>query len=149
MLAEFLYIKPERIPLATLTPAGLDADISGLCEPLEVSDMHTTSQTTGAASEYLPPDDPERDELLGLVRLGLKFQAQHTGRPRSCCFSGCRRAAEKEISRLNDRLQNLEARQMEARLGCGMFNARDLANLEAETERAEPSLSALLDAYHE
>lgn len=35
MLAEFLYIKPERIPLATLTPAGLDADIAGLCEPLE------------------------------------------------------------------------------------------------------------------
>lgn len=35
MLAEFLYIKPERIPLATLTQAGLDADIAGLCEPLE------------------------------------------------------------------------------------------------------------------
>jgi len=37
--------------------------------------------TTGAAAEYLPPDGPERDELLGLVRLGLKFKAQqHQGR---------------------------------------------------------------------
>jgi hypothetical protein len=34
---------------------------------------------TGYAAEYLPPG-PERDECLGLIRIGVKFAAQHTGR---------------------------------------------------------------------
>lgn len=36
--------------------------------------------TTGAAAEHLPADGPERDEILGLVRLGLRFRAQQDGR---------------------------------------------------------------------
>ena len=36
--------------------------------------------TTGAAAEFLPPDGPAREELLGLVRVGLKFKAQQVGR---------------------------------------------------------------------
>lgn len=35
---------------------------------------------TGDAAMHLPPDGPVRDELLGLVRLGLAIEAQHTGR---------------------------------------------------------------------
>jgi len=35
---------------------------------------------TGDAAEHLPPEGPVRDELLGLVRLGLAIEAQHTGR---------------------------------------------------------------------
>lgn len=33
---------------------------------------------TGYAAEYLPPG-PERDEVLGLIRIGVKFAAQMTG----------------------------------------------------------------------
>lgn len=33
---------------------------------------------TGYAAEYLPPG-PELEELLGLVRIGVKFAAQHNG----------------------------------------------------------------------
>lgn len=36
---------------------------------------------TGYLVEHIPPGD-ERDELLGLVRIGLKFKAQHVGRRR-------------------------------------------------------------------
>lgn len=36
--------------------------------------------STGAAAEYMPPDGPARDDLLGLVRLGLKFKAQQQGK---------------------------------------------------------------------
>lgn len=35
---------------------------------------------TAIAAEHLPPDGPVRDELLGLVRIGLAIKAQHTGR---------------------------------------------------------------------
>lgn len=42
--------------------------------------MKPTILTTGAAAEHLPPAGPERDELLGLIRLGLSMQAQHVGR---------------------------------------------------------------------
>jgi hypothetical protein len=31
--------------------------------------------TTGAAAEHLPPDGQARDELLGLIRIGLRFRA--------------------------------------------------------------------------
>lgn len=34
---------------------------------------------TGYAAEYLPPG-PEREEVLGLIRIGVKFAAQHNGR---------------------------------------------------------------------
>jgi hypothetical protein len=33
---------------------------------------------TGYAAEYLPPG-PERDECLGLIRIGVKFASQHNG----------------------------------------------------------------------
>ncbi|MDO8272795.1 MAG: hypothetical protein Q7U82_12915 [Gammaproteobacteria bacterium] len=34
---------------------------------------------TGLAAKYLPPGD-EAEEILSLIRLGVKFQGQHTGR---------------------------------------------------------------------
>lgn len=33
---------------------------------------------TGYAAQHLPPG-PERDEVLGLIRVGVKFSAQHNG----------------------------------------------------------------------
>lgn len=35
--------------------------------------------TTGGFAQYLP-EGPERDQALGLIRIGLKFQAQQCGR---------------------------------------------------------------------
>lgn len=36
--------------------------------------------TTGAAAEHLPADGPERDEILGLVRVALRFCDEQAGR---------------------------------------------------------------------
>lgn len=38
---------------------------------------------TGTAAHYIPAG-PKRDELLGLVRIGIKFKQQHAGKRPGC-----------------------------------------------------------------
>lgn len=77
------------------------------------------------------------------------MQQPATGRPRTYCSTGCRRAAEKEIGRINDRLTQLEKMAMNARLGYGMPTPGELRGIEAEIARAETRLRDLLAAAPE
>lgn len=89
------------------------------------------------------------ERLTHCIKCGTPLQQPDTGRPRAYCSAGCRRAAEKEIGRLNDHLKALETRRMETRLGYGLHSDRDLASLEIEIERAEARMREILDAAPE
>ena len=83
------------------------------------------------------------------IKCGAPVHQPATGRPKAYCSTGCRRAAEKEIGRLNDRLAQLEKMAMNARLGYGLATAADLRGIEAEITRAETRLRDLLAAAPE
>lgn len=77
-----------------------------------------------------------------------------SGRPRSWCSTGCRRAAEYELRRLSRRLQALEERASALRHSrdsgrrdwLGRTHAEALGDVEAEVREAEGRLRLLLDA---
>lgn len=81
------------------------------------------------------------------IKCGKPLEHPTTGRPRAYCSTGCRRAAEKEIGRLNDRLAQLETMAMQARLGRGMPG--ELVRIGQEIDRAEARLRELLNAAPE
>ena len=86
------------------------------------------------------------------LKCGCKLQAKGAGRPATYCSVACRRAAEFEIRRVQDRLVRLEDELEQLRrdrsglphMIHGTPEER-LAGLEAEIERQEARLRALLD----
>lgn len=68
-----------------------------------------------------------------------------SGRPKSYCLAACRRAAELEIRRLDQRVGALEAQLMRTRLS-GHLTLTPTAELEAEIARQERRLTRLLSA---
>jgi hypothetical protein len=66
------------------------------------------------------------------------------GRPRVYCDDACRRAAEMEIRRVNDRLAELERRVSESRMG-PIQSLDDPAALETEIGRQRFRLLELLE----
>lgn len=89
------------------------------------------------------------DKSIHCIKCGAPVHQPATGRPKAYCSTGCRRAAEKEIGRLNDRIGQLEQKAMNARLGYGLATAADLRAIEAEITRAETRLRDLLAAAPE
>lgn len=89
------------------------------------------------------------DKAIHCIKCGAPVHQPATGRPKSYCSTGCRRAAEKEIGRLNDRLAQLEKMAMNCRLGYGMPTPGELRAIEAEITRAEIRLRDLLAAAPE
>lgn len=89
------------------------------------------------------------NEHTHCIKCGAPIQQPATGRPRAYCSTGCRRAAEKEIGRLNDRLTKLEDRATNCRLGYGLAPDSDLRAIEPEIARTEARLRELLNAAPE
>lgn len=89
------------------------------------------------------------ERLTHCIKCGQPLEAVATGRPRAYCSTGCRRAAEKEIGRLNARLDQLENMAMNARLGRGMPTTGEAEKIAAEIDRAEVRLRELLNASPE
>jgi len=83
------------------------------------------------------------------LKCGGPVHQPDTGRHRAYCSTGCRRAAEKEIGRLNARLDQLENLALSARLGRGMPTAGEVERINAEITRAEQRLRDLLNASPE
>jgi hypothetical protein len=80
-------------------------------------------------------------------------ESARTGRPRSWCSVGCRRAAEYEVRRASRRLEKLEERASDLRHSrstirdwLGRTREEALADVEGELREAEERLRALLDA---
>ena len=69
---------------------------------------------------------------------------QERGRPRSYCGEACRRAAEMEIRRVNERLAGLEGRLSECRLG-PVQTFDDVSALEVEIGRQTARLLHLIE----
>lgn len=80
------------------------------------------------------------------IKCGAALQEQTgRGRPALYCGRACRRAAELEIRRINNRLSGLEDQLMRARLpGCLVLTP--IADIEAELGRQETRLRQLLAA---
>jgi predicted nucleic acid-binding Zn ribbon protein len=89
------------------------------------------------------------DKSIHCVKCGGPIQQPPTGRPKAYCSTACRRSAEKEITRIQDRLTQLEKMAMNARLGYGMPSPGELRGIEAEITRAETRLRDLLAAAPE
>ena len=68
------------------------------------------------------------------------------GRPAAYCSTACRRAAEMEIRRADQRLAGLENKAQELRLGYGLpdVGGKQAALVEAEIKRVEARLKLLL-----
>ena len=69
---------------------------------------------------------------------------QERGRPAAYCGEACRRAAEMEIRRVNERLAALEARLSECRLG-PVQTFDDVSTLEVEIARQTARLLHLIE----
>jgi len=73
------------------------------------------------------------------------------GRPRTYCAVGCRRAAEREVRRLDNTIAALEGRQLSHRQSAAFGNGRPeyheakIAHIRAEIATAEARMSVLLD----
>lgn len=88
------------------------------------------------------------------LKCGGKLKRPATGRPPKFCSTGCRRAAEYELRRLQRRLEALEERasalRQEPDRGMhdvyGRTRLEQLAAVEAEIDEAEDRLRLLLEA---
>ena len=89
------------------------------------------------------------EHITHCIKCGKPLEAVATGRPKTYCSVGCRRAAEREIGRLNARLDQLENMALSARLGRGMPTAGEVERINAEITRAEQRLRELLNASPE
>jgi len=83
------------------------------------------------------------------IKCGKPLQQPATGRPRTNCSTGCRCAAEKETTRLNGRLDQLENMAMYVRLGRNMPMPCEIERIAAEIARAESRLQELLNVAPE
>ena len=91
-------------------------------------------------------------DLLTCAKCGKAMSKPSTGRPPRWCSTGCRRSAEREIRRLDRRLESLETQRVD--LKSDRSGLRDMggrspeqqvaANAEA-IEEAEARLKRLLD----
>lgn len=94
---------------------------------------------------------------LACRKCGRDLAKPRTGRPPRWCSTGCRRAAEYEITRLQRRLQSLEDEREKrrgekddgARDWLGRTHAEQARALEEGVREAEERLRALLDAEPE
>ena len=68
-----------------------------------------------------------------------------TGRPRRFCSTGCRRAAEYELRRLQRQLEEVEEQARWCRLGWHGRTESQASKYLAEQERLEARLRELLD----
>ena len=75
---------------------------------------------------------------------GREIPDQQRGRPAIYCGETCRRAAEMEIRRVNERLSGLEARLSECRLG-GVQTLDDVSSLEVEIGQQTARLLHLIE----
>ncbi len=68
-----------------------------------------------------------------------------SGRPRSYCSVGCRRAAEFEVRRLQKALESTEGMIRQCRFGWNCLTEDDIPKYAAEVERLEARLREELD----
>jgi len=84
-------------------------------------------------------------------KCGTSLPQPSIGRPRTYCGVGCRRAAEREVRRLDNSIAALEGRQLSHRESVAFGNGRSeyheakIAHLDAEIATAEARMSVLLD----
>jgi len=84
-------------------------------------------------------------------KCGTSLPPPSTGRPRAFCGVGCRRAAEREVRRLDNAIGALEGRQLSHRESAAFGNGRaeyhksKIEYLRAEIASAEQRLRELLD----
>jgi hypothetical protein len=67
------------------------------------------------------------------------------GRPREYCGTGCRRAAEYEIRRLNSAIEVMEKALRDCRVGWNFRGDHDVPRYREELERLETRMRNLLD----
>ncbi len=79
------------------------------------------------------------------AKCGGEIPEQEIGRPKIYCSTGCRRAAEFEIRRINSTLGKLEEKLTNARLGYGCDPEKTVKLLQSEIVRHEARLVALLE----
>lgn len=85
------------------------------------------------------------DPVTACVKCGADLPTPGRGRPRRYCGTGCRRAAEYELRRVQQALLDVEDRIRGARFGWGVHPERSLPKFEAERVRLEDRLKHLLD----
>lgn len=83
-------------------------------------------------------------EKVGCKVCRREIPDQERGRPATHCGEACRRAAEMEIRRVNERLAGLEGRLSECRLG-PVQTFDDVGALEVEIARQTARLLYLLE----
>jgi len=82
---------------------------------------------------------------------GTALPLPSTGRPRAFCGVGCRRAAEREVRRLDNTIAALEGRQLSHQEsaafgnGAAAHHEAKIAHLQMVIATAEARMSALLD----
>ena len=84
-------------------------------------------------------------------KCGTPLPPPSTGRPRAFCGVGCRRAAEREVRRLDNAIGALEGRQLSHResaafgTGTAAHHEAKIEHLRAEIALAEQRMRELLD----
>jgi len=84
-------------------------------------------------------------------KCGTSLPQPSIGRPRTYCGVGCRRAAEREVRRLDNSIAALEGRQLSHRESVAFGNGRSeyheakIAHLDAEIATAEARMRELLN----
>lgn len=80
------------------------------------------------------------------IKCGKEIEDQATtGRPKDYCSTGCRRAAEHEVRRINLRLEKLEEQLSNNRIGYGLPSEKISKNLKSEIAIYEERLRVLLE----
>ncbi len=84
-------------------------------------------------------------------KCGTPLPEPSIGRPRTFCGVGCRRAAEREVRRLDNSIAELEGRQLSHQESAAFGNGTPahheakIAHLQLAITAAEARMSALLD----
>ncbi len=85
-------------------------------------------------------------------KCGTTLPLPSTGRPRTFCSVGCRRATEREVRRLDSSIAALEGRQLSHRESAAFANGRPeyheakIAHIRTEIALAEERMRDLLNA---
>jgi len=94
---------------------------------------------------------PEMTTTASCRKCGTPLPPPSIGRPRTFCGVGCRRAAEREVRRLDNSIAALEGRQLSHQEsvafgnGTAAYHEAKIAHLQMAIATAEARMSALLD----
>jgi len=96
-------------------------------------------------------EPPEMTTATKCRKCATPLPPPSIGRPRTFCGVGCRRAAEREVRRLDNSIAALEGRQLSHQEsvafgnGTAAYHEAKIAHIRAEIATAEARMSALLD----